>query len=809
MSKPGHGEGNSRVAVPGAVDERDVTALRDLLQETQARLAEEQATVVTLRAALAASRADLHEVHASLTWRLIAPLRVARGFLAGLVPFLREMRGFPRRARYTIVTRGAAALLADVRSELVGRLRHGTLAAPAPSQPEAVAAATIPHAARGDPATRGPLHLMRAAEPRASIIMPVLNGFARTYACLASILERTGNVPYEVIIVDDGSTDETRDVERVVTGVRVIRSTRTSGFIDACNRGAEAARGEFLVFLNNDTFVSEGWLAHLLEPFGGPGACDVGLVGAKLVYPDGRLQEAGGIVFADGSGWNYGRGDDPGNPKYEFRCDAHYCSGACLAVRSDQFRDLGGFDVRYAPMYYEDVDLAFAVRATGRRVVYQPTCLIVHFEGGTAGTDTGTGAKRYQVLNQRKFVAKWAEALAAQPMPRSDPDMARYRPTGPHVLIIDSYTPRPDHDAGSVRMFHVCQILRHLGCHVTFLPENRAQDRTYARALQAEGVEVLYHPYVLSVEEHLRKHGGRYHTVIMSRVDVASSAIDAVQRYCPTARRIFDTVDLHFLREARRADVTGERRLASAERLKARELGVARACDLTLVVSSVERDLLAQEAPDVPVEVLSLIMTPEPTATPFAERSGILFVGNFQHPPNCDAVEHYLRDIHPGVRERLPGVVFTVIGAHAPPHLERLATADVRFAGPVSDIRPQFAAARLSVAPLRYGAGIKGKITTSLSFGLPLVTTSVGTEGMNLRHGEDVLIADGPESFTDAIVALYSDAALWTRLATNGSRAVASQFSVASAESTLAHVLGLQRDLREVEPRAGARYSNP
>ncbi|MBI4342470.1 MAG: glycosyltransferase, partial [Candidatus Omnitrophica bacterium] len=564
-------------------------------------------------------------------------------------------------------------------------------------------------------------------------------------------------------------------------------------FVEACNQGAEAARGEFVVFLNNDVFVSHGWLTRLLEPFAGPQDADgeVGVVGAKLVYPDGRLQEAGGIIFTDGSGWNYGRGDDPSDPRYEFQCEAHYCSGACLAVRRQVFRDLGGFDPRYAPMYYEDVDLAFAARAAGWRVVYQPTCLIVHFEGSTAGTDTGRGAKRHQVLNRQKFVAKWAGALTAQPQPNADPDAARYRATGPHVLILDSYTPRPDRDAGSVRMYQVCRILRRLGCHVTFLPDNRAHEGAYTQALQAIGVEALYHPYVLSVQQHLKKAGARYQAVVMSRVDVASGAIDAVKRHCPRARRVFDTVDLHFLREARRAAVTDQRRTAQADRLKARELAVARACDLTLVVSPAERDLLAREAPDVAVEVFSLIMAPDPTERPFAERHGILYIANFQHPPNCDALEDYLRSIHPVVRARLPDAVLTVIGAHVPAHLQCLADDGLRFAGPVADIRPLFAAARLSVAPLRYGAGIKGKVITSLAYGVPVVTTTIGAEGMELKPGESILIADAPDAFAEAVVAVHADPALWARLAENGLRAVASQFSVAQAERTLARILAL------------------
>ena len=773
--------------------EDELRRLRALLGDMQARVAEEQATVVTLRAALEATRNQLTGVHRSASWKITGPLRAARDFLAGLAPFMREMRGFPRRARYTIRTRGAAALLQDVRSEILTRMRRGSLAAPPPPLPSTLAAAMVPYAARGDRADRQQLHLLRVDRPLASIVIPVFNAFDRTYACLASILERTGNVPYEVIVADDASTDETREIERLVTGVRVVRSETNRGFIETCNAGARAARGEFLVFLNNDTFVSQGWLKHLLEPF--DSATDVGLVGAKLIYPDGRLQEAGGIVFSDGSGWNYGRGDDPGNPRYEFLCDAHYCSGACIAVPRALFEELGGFDMRLAPMYYEDVDLAFAVRAAGRRVVYQPACLIVHFEGGTAGTDTGAGAKRYQVVNQATFRQKWAAELREQPPAQSDPDVARYRATGPHVLIIDSYTPRPDRDAGSVRMFEMCRILRRLGCHVTFVAENRAHEGEYTRALQGAGVECLYHPYLPSIEEHLRAFGQRYQTVILSRVDVAREFNPLVQRYCPRAKRVFDTVDLHFLRESRRARVTEEVGVTQAERIKQQELAVARACDVTVVVSAAERDILAREAPDLPVELISLIVTPDPTEPPFADRCGILYVANFHHPPNGDALEDYLTSIHPAVRRRLPDVVLTVIGAHVPDRLRHLADESVRFAGPVADLRPPFAAARLSIAPLRYGAGIKGKVMTSLAYGVPAVTTTIGVEGMALRGGEDILIADAPDAFADAVVALHSDENLWTRLARQGCSAVASQFSVANAERGLRRIVGLTTGL--------------
>ena len=732
---------------------------------------------------------------AVLRW-LALPLTLPWRFISGIPPFTREMRGFTRRARYTIATRGLSALFSDIVGELGRRLRHGTLAAPPSPQAVALAAATaLPDALRSAPARRLPLEFTPCEEPLVSVIIPVHDEFERTYACLASILERTSAVPFEVLVVDDGSRDETRDMQAVVSGVRVLRQETNLGFIAACNRGAEEARGEFLVFLNNDTYVCPDWLTPVLAPFRGrpSGRGAVGLVGAKLVYPDGRLQECGGIVFSDGTGWNYGRGDDPADPRYEFAYDADYCSGACIAIPRELFWRLGGFDARYAPMYYEDVDLAFAVRAAGLRVVCQPACVIVHSEGGTAGVDTGAGPKRYQIVNREAFVERWGEALTRQPGPRTNPDVARYRGTKAHVLVIDAITPRIDHDAGSVRMIHILRILREIGLRVTFLALNRRMEGEHTRALQAAGIEVLYEPTLNSIEDHLRRAGRRYELVIMSRVEVVAEVLEAVRRCCPQARRVFDTVDLHFLREARRAEVTGALDADEVGQLEARELALARACHLTLVVSPTERELLARLAPDLAVEVLSLIDSREPTDTPFEERSGVLFVGNFQHPPNRDAMKFYLREVHPLVHERLNAAELTIIGADAPRSLRRLATDGARFVGQVEDLAPYFSAARLSIAPIRYGAGIKGKIQTSLALGVPVVTTSAGAEGMPISDGRGALIADGPHAFAEAVVRLHSEAELWRSLADAGRLATVEHYSPGRAEDILSRIVNADR----------------
>lgn len=258
------------------------------------------------------------------------------------------------------------------------------------------------------------------AAPSASVIIPVYNAWAHTRACLRALRETLPHFRGEIIVVDDASTDETaaalEECSRVDDRLRVIRNESNFGFIASCNRAAEAASGEMLVFLNNDTVPLTGWLSALLRTFGE--YPDAGAVGGKLVYPDGRLQEAGGVIFSDGSGANFGRLDPAVEaPLYGFVREVDYCSGALLATPRRLFASLGGFDVRFRPAYYEDTDYCFAVRERGLRVYYQPESVVVHCEGATSGTDLGGGVKRSQVVNRGKFVEKWAHRLVDQPPP--------------------------------------------------------------------------------------------------------------------------------------------------------------------------------------------------------------------------------------------------------------------------------------------------------------------------------------------------------------------------------------------------------
>ena len=740
-----------------------------------------QLTRETLEHERDTARLAFDEISNSKFWRLTVPLRAISHQLKLALGLGRaaanQSKALPYKvaiARQILREEGAVALSRRVQEKLTRRSEKAGAASPAYRQEERIQPLVVPS----------------SPTPTVSIIIPVYSQHVMTFTCLKSIAETCAHLAIEVIVIDDCSPEEALDALSPVQGISVVRNDTNLGFLKNCNKAAAMSRGEYVLILNNDIIVTPSWLDAMLETF--RLRDNVGMVGAKLIYPDGRLQEAGGIVWRDGSAWNWGRDKNAALPEYNYLREVDYCSGACLLLKRDDWNRLGGFDERYAPAYYEDTDLAFRVREMGKGVYYQPRAVVVHFEGQSSGTDVTQGVKKHQVINQQTFLARWRSVLAKHRLNGLLPRLERDRYAKRRVLVVDACMLTPDQDSGSLRMFEMLNVMAKMGSKVTFLADNLEFREPYVSQIQALGVEVIYHPVESNVTRFLERHATEYEVILLSRASVAVKHIDTVKRVAPRAKIVFDTVDLHFLRQQREADLADSAaQRAAALSMKAQELDIMSKSDVTIVVSPVEEKLLGEIAPAVRVEIVSNIHVNMPGPKRFNERSGAVFIGGFRHPPNLDAITWYVDNVLPLLRSKNAGIVTTVIGSNAPASLQKFAADDFVIAGFVPDVAPFYNDARVSISPLRYGAGVKGKVNIAMQYGVPVVATSPSVEGMHLRAGIDVLRADDAEAFAEAMMRANTDAALWETLRSNGLGNIDAYFSRATAELALRGLLEL------------------
>ncbi|HEV7906003.1 MAG TPA: glycosyltransferase [Pyrinomonadaceae bacterium] len=651
------------------------------------------------------------------------------------------------------------------------------------------AARTAPHTSDKQP------------QPRTSIVIPVFNNVEFTFQCLRSLLREIDFADTEVIVVNNASTDETTKLLSHFEGlVTVIDNAENRGLVDACNQGAATARGRYLLFLNHANVVLPGWLKHLLETIEGDAA--IGAVGSMLLYADGRVREAGAFVWQNGREFHYGLGGSPGDRRYNFAREVDYCSGASLLVRRELFEQLGGFDPRYAPACYEDADICFGIRSLGCKVVYQPMSRLIHQEGATHGGDAGASFKRYQATNREKFVEKWREVLERENLPEDElrAREASNRKRAPSIIVFDERLPTPDRDAGSARMMFILKSLARWSRPV-FVPLNRTHGVEYEQQLWKEGIETAH---LVEYTRLLRTRN--FYAAILSRPRVADSLLSSLRRKGGASLKIvFDMVDAHFIRLAREHELTREARTAEeAARYREVELRLARSCDLVWSTSPEDREAVARETHGVRIEVIPTIHPLHARGKPFEERAHLLFLGNLAHRPNADAVHHLMRDVFPLVKKSLPGVRLYIVGDNVTPEIAAYAAPDVEVLGYVPDVEPLFRSCRLMVVPLRYGAGIKGKLGESLAYGLPAVTTTIGAEGLGLTDGDEVLIADDPQAFASAVVRGYEQKDLWERLAEHGRLHIEKHYTP-EVVSEIINASIRELGLTELEPRAANR----
>lgn len=633
--------------------------------------------------------------------------------------------------------------------------------------------------------------------PLVSIIVPVYNQWNYTYSCFLSILENTQGIRYEVILADDVSSDETKDISKYAENVIVCRNEKNLGFLRNCKNAAKHAKGKYLLFLNNDTNVQSGWLDSMLDIFNKD--MKAGMLGSKLVYPDGRLQEAGGIIWKDGTGWNYGKLDDPEKPEYNYVKEVDYISGASIMIRTDLWKEIGGFDERYERAYFEDSDLAFEVRKHGYKVIYQPKSVVVHFEGISNGTSEQSGEKSYQKKNRETFIKKWKLILENEHFnPGENVFLARDKSKNKKtILVIDHYVPHFDKDAGSRTSFQYLKLFVNMGLNVKFIGDNFYKHEPYTSTLEQLGIEVLYGAeYSKNWGSWIEQSSEYIDYVYLNRPHIAMKYIDFIKKNTK-AKILYYGHDLHYLRETRRYKFEGDKTiLKSIEIWKNMEFEIFKKADVIYYPSKTEVEIIKKNFPQVNVsEVPAYVYEDflQDFKYDYSKRHDLLFVGSFNHLPNIDGLMWFIEKIFPKVLAVNSTMKLYVVGSNPPEKLMKANYKNVVMCGCLSDkeLSDMYNKVRLVVVPLRYGAGLKGKVIEAMYRSVPVISTTVGAEGI-YEATKIMKICDTVEDFTSEIIEIYDNFDLLNDYSINSLNYIKNRFSIDAAKSILENEITLK-----------------
>jgi GT2 family glycosyltransferase/glycosyltransferase involved in cell wall biosynthesis len=610
------------------------------------------------------------------------------------------------------------------------------------------------------------LELPQSRTPKVSILLVLFNRAELTFACLRSILE-CGDDDLEVIIVDNASTDDTSKLLDRVCGVRIIRNPTNSHFLLAANQAAREAQGDHILLLNNDAQLLPGTVRNALRTL--TSATDIGAVGGRIVLLDGTLQEAGSIVWNDGSCFGYGRGDDPMAPEYMFRRDVDYCSGAFLMTPRRVWEQLGGFDEAYKPAYYEEADYCMRLWERGLRVVYEPDATVVHYEFGSSINTENVAT--LQTEHRRRFLERHHEALKKHTSSNAiDTLKARSSNTAERILFLDDRVPHTWVGSGFPRARRMILSLLKLGFFVSVYPLSEANepwDLVYSD-LPRE-IEVVTGNGALRLEMFLRGRRNYYKCIVVSRphnMKVLQALMLAHPDWFTNVRIVYDAEALFTRREAMHQKLTGDPWTAREvqEELN-KEIELASQAHCVISVSAKESAEFFQHGIRN-IHIVGHAIDAVPQPVDFEKRSGMLFVGaiHSETSPNADSMIWFLTEVFPIIQKKLGDTVrLTIAGVNESQRIRELAGPSVRITGYVLDLRELYATAKLFIAPTRFAAGLPHKIHEAAAYGLPVVATSLLAKQLGWIEAE-LAIADDAESFASRCCELYTNLEKWLNL---------------------------------------------
>jgi GT2 family glycosyltransferase len=623
--------------------------------------------------------------------------------------------------------------------------------------------------------TNSDFGLSTSLEAEVTILIPFFDKPELTLKCLRKLQENDDQTIYDVVLIDDGSSDETREILRGVRGVRYLQISRNIGYLEAMNLAMNFSRTRYSVFLNNDCQPMNGWLDELIRISRKKN--DQALVGSFLFFPDGTLQEAGSQVFTDGSAINIGHKQKYEQERYSFLREVDYCSFASALIPTKIWHELGGFDNRYAPAYYEDVDFCLKAWGAGYQIYAAPQSRVVHSLSQSYNADSKK--EEIQAHSKSQLLKKWD--FEKLPIWSSD---AGNRIESPResmgiVIIIDGVLPDSKRDAGSSRTLAIITIIQSLGYHVILSALNPMTSVLQIKMLQDSGVEVYFQPSELLTR--VEDRAERIQFFWLTRAHIIENFEAACRKISPKANVIYDFLDLTYQEIDEQIEI---------DFLDAAVINSSK--DVIVLCSPYEVQLALNLNKGASVESLFMPVIPQKSENNFVERRGMLFVGGFGHTPNLTSMNWFISEVLPILRKEGFTDEINIVGGGLPSsEKSRFESLGMVVHGKVDDLGPLYAGNRISIAPLTIGRGLKGKILEALSVGLPVVTTPIGAEGFPISDDSPFLIANSAEDFAMSILNLYSNQELWESKQDKGFQFLRNNYSNQEILSKMKRILAL------------------
>lgn len=638
-----------------------------------------------------------------------------------------------------------------------------------------------------------PINFNSSSNPRVAIIIPFFNQIDYTINCLNYLNNNlTNKISFEIILIDDNSPDDC-DLS-FISGIKIIKNESNQGFLKNINIGVKAANAEYIYILNNDTEVRKGFLDELFYVF--DSFPNVGAVGSKLINADGTLQEAGSVFMKDCTIHQIVQRKEVYFPQVNYINKVDYCSGCSLLYKKyDDFGNINLFDEQFAPAYFEETDFCFQLKyLQNKNVYYTSFSEVLHYNGVSYNAPKNNDEYKIKQkeelfkINLQKFKNKWQPQIDAIQATNVELRIEELY-EGKEVVIFCGTIPEYDKDSGSNRLKEIILAFIDLGYYVsiirkkTFLGENN-----YIEYYERLGVNVYYeHKKSIGVEKYIKKNNSNASLAWFYGPDVFMEYHKMAKKYLLKAKLVYDMVDIHHLRFKRAIELEPKRISFRKKFLKYKriESKASKIADFVITISDFEESYMKQfcnENKIITISNIHYIKTELKKTFSFEERKDIVFIGS-GHTPNLDALYFLYNEIMPIVWKTNPEIKVNVVG-NVKDYIKDINNPNFIFHGFVSEIDNLFFENKLMVAPLRYGAGVKGKIGQAFEYFLPVVTTSIGSEGMRLTNNENALINDDAIGFANAILELYSNKELWQKLQDNSEKSL-EPFSISKLKAQI------------------------